>query len=92
MDIKQVRPEIKMKILGVFELLVNVFLMCDFCCSFYSTVVKIQIRNLTGEVSSPGYPQNMEQANYHWVFRSPNPNTLVAFSFEDVQLQRQNDG
>jgi hypothetical protein len=55
-------------------------------------VVNITITNLTGVITSPGYPQYMMQAHYEWTFRSTIPRARVAVYFEDINLYRSYGG
>ncbi|KAK3742114.1 hypothetical protein QZH41_004756 [Actinostola sp. cb2023] len=51
-------------------------------------VVQLNITNLTGVITSPGYPYYMQQANYQWTFIPPVPRARVAVYFEDLSIER----
>ncbi|XP_031551131.1 deleted in malignant brain tumors 1 protein-like, partial [Actinia tenebrosa] len=56
------------------------------------SIVKINITDLSGVITSPGYPQYMRRANYEWTLRPPVPNTLVLISFKEFDLRRHDRG
>jgi hypothetical protein len=45
-----------------------------------------------GVITSPGYPQYMEQAHYEWTFRPTISNARVAVYFEEINLNRYHGG
>ncbi|XP_031574161.1 deleted in malignant brain tumors 1 protein-like [Actinia tenebrosa] len=52
------------------------------------TLISLNITNITGEISSPGYPRYMERAHYEWIFRPPIPRARIALYLEDIDLDR----
>ncbi|XP_031551132.1 uncharacterized protein LOC116288477 [Actinia tenebrosa] len=58
----------------------------------YPPLVKFTITNLTGEITSPGYPNAMERANYEWFFKPSVRRPVAALFFEEFDLTRLNRG
>jgi hypothetical protein len=56
------------------------------------SVVKINITDQSGVITSPGYPQNMMQGHYEWTFRPTIPRARVALYFEEIDFTRQYGG
>jgi hypothetical protein len=67
-------------------------IVSDDCVLITSPVVKFNIVNLTGVITSPGYPLYMQRANYEWTFRKTAPHTKVVIYLEDIDLRRRSDG
>jgi hypothetical protein len=55
-------------------------------------VVKINVTNIYGVITSPGYPRYMKRAHYEWTFRPTIPRARVAVYFEYLDLRRIDGG
>lgn len=55
-------------------------------------VKKRNVTDLYGEITSPGYPEYMEQAHYVWTFRPLHPQARIAVFFQSINLFRFSTG
>ncbi|XP_031570637.1 uncharacterized protein LOC116304951 isoform X2 [Actinia tenebrosa] len=51
-------------------------------------LVQVKITNLTGEITSTGYPYSMHMAYYEWTFWPPIPRAYVFVNITDIDLFR----
>lgn len=62
------------------------------CLCIYTPDTHFDITDLSGVITSPGYPQNMARGNYEWTFSSPLSHAKIAVYFEDINLDRSDRG
>ena len=58
----------------------------------FSKVTTMDVRDQFGEITSPGYPRFMQQANYQWTFRPSFEHSNVILYFENIDLRRSIGG